>query len=301
MKSTVLYILTVLIWGSTWLAIEFQLGVVAVEISLIYRFSLAAILMWGFCLFKGLPMGFSIKNHSFFILLAACNFAFNYLVLYWAQNYLNSAMSSIAFSTLLIMNIINTRVFFGKPITARILCGALLGLAGITALFWQDIKTLDLASDAIVGLSLALGGTFLASLGNMTSVRNSLNNIGIMQGNAWGMLYASLLLMAFAFINDSTFTFDTQLPYVASLIYLSLFGTVIAFACYFVLLKDIGPEKASYVVVLFPVVAVALSMLFEGFVWHIHTALGFALVITGNVLVLTPLDKIQRLFKWVSA
>lgn len=297
MKSTALYILTVLIWGSTWLAIEFQLGVVAVEISLLYRFSLAAILMWGYCLYTSLPMGFSIKNHGFFILLAGCNFALNYLVLYWAQHYLNSAMSSIAFSTLLIMNIINSRIFFGKPITVRILCGATLGLAGITALFWQDIKTLDLASEAIIGLSLALGGTFLASLGNMTSVRNSMNNIGILQGNAWGMLYASLLLLSVAILNGSAFTFDTRLPYVTSLIYLSLFGTVIAFACYFALLKDIGPEKASYTVVLFPLVAVALSMLFEGFVWHAHTALGFVLVITGNVVVLTPMHRIRQVLR----
>lgn len=231
------------------------------------------------------------------MLLAACNFAFNYLLLYWAQHYLKSAMSSIAFSTLLIMNIINTRVFFGKPITLRIFCGAILGLAGITALFWQDVKTLDFASEAIIGLSLALGGTFLASLGNMTSLRNSLNNIGIMQGNAWGMFYASLLLFTVVLLRDSEFTFDSQFSYVASLIYLSLFGTVIAFACYFVLLKDIGPEKASYTVVLFPLVAVALSMVFEGFVWHIHTAIGFTLVLSGNVLVLTPLHKIQRLFK----
>lgn len=297
MRSTVLYVLTVLIWGSTWLAIEFQLGVVAPEISLFYRFALAAILIWSYCLFKRLPMYFSLKNHGFFMLLAACNFAFNYLLLYWAQHYLKSAMSSIAFSTLLIMNIINTRVFFGKPITLRIFCGAILGLAGITALFWQDVKTLDFASEAIIGLSLALGGTFLASLGNMTSLRNSLNNIGIMQGNAWGMFYASLLLLTVVLLRGSEFTFDNQFSYVASLIYLSLFGTVIAFACYFVLLKDIGPEKASYTVVLFPLVAVALSMVFEGFVWHIHTAIGFILVLTGNVLVLTPLHKIQRLFK----
>ena len=49
------------------------------------------------------------------------------------------------------------------------------------------------------------------------------------------------------------------MSYWLSLLYLSTFGTVIAFACYFVLLKNIGPEKASYVIVLFPLVAVVLS------------------------------------------
>ena len=153
MRSTVLYVTTVLIWGSTWLAIEYQLGVVAPEVSLVYRFSIAALLMWIYCLIKQLPMQFSIKNHFFFMTLACCNFGFNYLILYWAQNYLTSAMTSIAFSTLLIMNIINTRIFFGRPIAPRILIGATLGLVGIIALFWQDIKTLDFASEAIIGLA----------------------------------------------------------------------------------------------------------------------------------------------------
>jgi drug/metabolite transporter (DMT)-like permease len=297
MRSAVLYVLTVMIWGSTWLAIEFQLGVVAPEVSLVYRFSIAAILMWAYCLIKTLPMQFSGKNHGFFMALACCNFGFNYLILYWAQNYLTSAMTSIAFSTLLIMNIVNTRIFFGKPIAPRIFLGAALGLAGIVGLFWQDLKTLDFASEAIVGLVLSLGGTFVASLGNMTSVRNSKNNIGIMQGNAWGMLYGAIFLMAFALFNGSKFNLDTGLPYIASLLYLSIFGTVIAFACYFALLKDIGPEKASYSVVLFPVVAVTLSMMFEGFVWQTSTVIGFVLVLSGNVIVLTPIDKIRSLIR----
>jgi drug/metabolite transporter (DMT)-like permease len=295
MRSTVLYVLTVLIWGSTWLAIEYQLGMVAPEVSLVYRFSIAAFLMWAYCLIKKLPMYFSFKNHLFFMTLACCNFGFNYLILYWAQDYLTSAMTSIAFSTLLVMNIINTRIFFGNPIAPRIFIGATLGLAGIVGLFWQDVKTLDFASEAIIGLGLSLGGTFVASLGNMTSVRNSINKIGIMQGNAWGMLYGSLFLLSYTLINGSEFNLDMRFPYIASLLYLSIFGTVIAFACYFVLLKDIGPEKASYSVVLFPVVAVTLSMIFEGFVWQVSTVIGFVLVLTGNVIVLTPIDKIKLL------
>ena len=204
-------------------------------------------------------------------------------------------MTSIAFSTLLIMNIINTRLFFGKPIAPRTFIGATLGLAGIVGLFWQDVKTLDFASEAIIGLGMSLAGTLVASWGNMTSVRNSNNHIGVMQGNAWGMFYGALFLLIYVLINGTTFSFDNRFAYVASLLYLSVFGTVIAFACYFVLLKDIGPEKASYSVVLFPVVAVTLSMIFEGFVWQTSTVIGFVLVLTGNVIVLTPVNKIISL------
>ncbi|WP_158769886.1 DMT family transporter [Paraglaciecola sp. L1A13] len=296
MRSTVLYMITVLIWGSTWLAIEFQLGDIPAQVSLVYRFAIAAILMWAYCIFKRLDMRFVWSDHCFFLILAVCNFGGNYLILYWAQNYLTSAMASIAFSTLLLMNIINTRIFFGRVIAKRIYVGAGLGVIGLGALFWPDIKSLDFASDAMLGLGLALGGTFMASLGNMASVRNSACKIGVMQGNAWGMLYGALALICVVLFTGVEFKFSMKPSYVLSLIYLALFGTVIAFACYFVLLRDIGPEKASYSIVLFPFVAVALSTLYEGFEWHINTVLGFVLVIIGNAIVLTPMAQIRHWF-----
>ncbi|WP_404341575.1 DMT family transporter [Pseudoalteromonas mariniglutinosa] len=296
MKSAALYIVTVLIWGSTWLAIEFQLGYVAVEVSLFYRFAIAAALMWLFVLSKKLPMQYSGKDHGFFVLLALCNFGLNYLVLYWAQNYLSSAMASIAFSMLLLMNIINTRLFFGKPIAKRIYVGAVLGVFGIASLFWPQIKQFDLSNGALVGLLLALCGTFVASLGNMVSVRNSQREIGVLQGNAWGMLYSAVGLAAYVMLSDAEFTVSAPTSYWLSLFYLAIFGTVIAFACYFALLKNIGPERASYVIVLFPLVAVALSTLFEDFTWQANTFIGFSLVLMGNAIVLTPTQRINAFF-----
>ena len=296
MQSVLLYIMTVLIWGSTWLAIEFQLGTVNEIVSLCLRFSLAALCMWGYVLFKRMPMYFDLKTHGFFILLAMGNFGLNYLMLYYAQGYLNSAMASIAFSLLLIFNIINTRLFFGKPIAKRIYSGALFGVAGIVALFWHDLSQFDLSSDAIVGLGLALLGTLIASFGNMVSVRNSNKGIGVLQGNAWGMLYSSVLLAVFALLNGETFVINASWQYWSSLIYLAVFGTVIAFASYFSLLKNIGPERASYIIVLFPLVAVLLSTYFEGFTWQANTFVGFSLVLLGNAIVLTPFDKLKAHF-----
>lgn len=294
MRSAMLYLLTVLIWGSTWLAIEFQLGVVAPEVSLVYRFASAAMLMWVYCWLRKLDMKFSLADHSFFVMLACCNFGFNYLILYWAQAYLTSAMTSIAFSTLLLINILNTRIFFGKPIEPRVYIGATTGIVGIAALFWADIAELDWSSTAMTGLGLALAGTLVASFGNMASVRNSNKGVGVLQGNAWGMFYGTVLLTLYALFSGSEFTLDMRPSYLLSLAYLSLFGTVIAFACYFALLKDIGPEKASYAIVLFPVVAVILSTLFEGFEWHTHTVVGFVLVLLGNAIVLTPMQKVRK-------
>lgn len=298
MKNSVLYVVTVLIWGSTWLAIEFQLGVVAAEVSLTYRFALAALIMWVYCWVKKIPMGFSLKNHGFIVLLALGNFSINYLVLYWAQYHLTSAMTSIAFSTLLLMNIVNTRLFFGKAIAWRTYGGAVLGVLGIVALFWNEIKGMNLNSTGLMGLGLALAGTLIASLGNMVSVRNSNNEMNIFATNAWGMLYGTLVLAGFSGLNGAEWIFPLTGGYVLSLLYLSVFGSVIGFACYFMLLKNMGAEKASYLIVLFPVVAVILSGLFEGFEWSVNTFIGFVLVLLGNAMVLTKAEQLQKVISW---
>jgi drug/metabolite transporter (DMT)-like permease len=295
MQNILLYLVTVIIWGSTWFAIEFQLGEVAVEASLTYRFALSALLMWLFCWWRRLPMQFSWQNHLFIALLALLNFALNYLLIYQAQQHLTSAMTAIAFTTMLLMNIVNTRLFFGKPVAKRIYFGALMGIVGIVVLFYPDLDGLDLTNASLVGLLLVLGSALSASLGNMVSVRNSRAGLPIMQVNAWGMLYGSVALALMVWLSGTSFTFSTEPAYVISLLYLAVFGSVIAFATYFALLKGMGPEKASYVIVLFPLVAVVLSTLFEDFVWTSYTFSGFALVLLGNALVLTPFAKIKAL------
>ena len=300
MKNTLLYLVTVLIWGSTWFAIEFQLGEVAIEVSLAYRFILSAMLMWLFCWWRRLPMRFSAKDHGFIALLALFNFALNYLLIYQAQQYLSSAMTAIAFTTMLLMNIVNTRLFFGKPVAKRIYFGALMGIAGIVVLFYPDLDGLDFTNASLLGLVLVLGSALSASFGNMASVRNSRAGLPITQVNAWGMLYGAIGLSLLVALSGNSFTFSTSPAFIISLLYLAVFGSVIAFATYFALLKGMGPEKASYTIVLFPLVAVLLSTLFEDFVWTGYTFSGFALVLLGNALVLTPFDKIKALLKKTS-
>lgn len=297
MKNTLLYVVTVLVWGSTWLAIEFQLGEVPVEVSLVYRFAIAALIMWVYCVSSGISLRFARRDHFFIVLLALGNFSTNYLFMYLAQGYLTSAMASIAFSTILLMNIVNTRLFFGRKIAPRIYIGAIIGICGIATLFWDDLQGLDFSGQSAIGLGLVLVGTLIASLGNMTSVRNSNHGLNIFAVNAWGMLYGTIALIVYANIQGSEFIFSYQTSYIASLLFLSVFGTVIAFGCYFILLRDLGPEKATYLMVLFPIVAVGLSSVFEGFILSQNILAGFGLVLLGNLIVLTTPDKLRKLLR----
>ncbi len=293
MKNTFLYICTVLIWGTTWIAIEYQVDEAAIEVSLLYRFSFATIIMLVYCLWRNLSLCFSFKDHIYILLLAILNFSINYLILYEAQKYLNSAMTSIAFSTLLVINIINTRLFFGTEIKPKVYIGAFIGLIGIVMLFYPTISSQNYDQSAIAGLVLALVGTVVASLGNMVSVRNSRKGLPILTVNAWAMVYGTLIMALIIWFLDIDLTLPSATSYWLALSYVSIFGTVIAFASYFMLMNNIGPEKASYVIVLFPVVAIIVSIFVENFQITGYVIGGFLMVALGNLLVLTPCGKLH--------
>jgi drug/metabolite transporter (DMT)-like permease len=298
MNNTFLYLITVLIWGSTWIAINYQLGDVAPEASVTYRFALAAFILFVFAKLKSLPMLFSLRQHGLFAAFGICLFGLNYLLLYSAQLYINSALTCIAFSTLMLMNIINARIFFNTKITKRVYVGGTFGLLGIMTLFWPQLTDVKLGIATLSGLGLCLIGTFSASMGNMISIKNQKNNVPIVQANAWGMLYGAIFTCLSVIVQGKQFTFSFEPAYLSSLVYLSLFGSVIAFGCYLSLMTRIGPHKTSYANIIFPAIAVLISTVVEGFLWNEFTVIGLSLVLLGNVVVLTKINTLLRFFNF---
>ena len=286
MSNGLLYLITVLVWGSTWLAIEFQLGTVAPEVSIVYRYAGASLLLFAWSRFRGLRLSFSPRDHAWFALLGAFLFGLNYILAYRAQVYITSALTAIAFSTLVWMNIINARLFFGVRAGRRVLFGALLGVAGIFTLFAPQISDVTFTDTVFFGSFLAVMGAVVASFGNMASQGAQRKGLPIIQSNAWGMFYGTLLTAGVAFVQGHEFTFDWSVAYVVSLLYLTVFGSIVAFGAYLTLLGRIGAHKAGYAMVMFPVVALVLSMLFEGLEMDATIVLGTLLVLAGNVFVL---------------
>ena len=194
MNNTLLYVITVLIWGTTWIAINYQLGDVPPEASIVYRFGLAAILLFAYCRFKKLSLAFNRKQHLQFLFFGLMLFGCNYYFLYSAQQHINSALTSIAFSMIMFFNVINARIWFQTKITRQTYLGAFLGLMGIVVLFWPQINDTELGTETLLGLSLCFVGTLFASTGNMVSMKNKLMNLPMMQANAWGMFYGSIFM-----------------------------------------------------------------------------------------------------------
>jgi len=295
MTNTVLYFTTVLIWGSTWLAIKYQLGVVDVEVSIAYRFGLASVVLLLFCLLTKKSLRFDLRSHAWMALLGLCLFSGNYMFMYIATGHITTGLVSVGFCSMVVMNIILSKIFFSTDISNRVLVGATLGMFGIAMVFWPEIQNFDLADKGAYGLLLVMVGTLFASFGNMVSSRNQKSGMPVMQANAWGMAYGAIFMALFALFNGQEFNFDPSFDYIWSLAYLAIFGSVIAFGCYLTLLGNIGPEKAVYSIVLFPLVALSLSTVFENYHWPIEAVVGVPLVLWGNVLVLTKPGTIRRL------
>lgn len=285
-NNTLLYLVTVLIWGSTWLAIEFQLGRVAPEVSVFYRYVLAALILFGWCRVRGLRLAFDRHAHARFLLLGLLLFCLNYILTYYAQEHITSALSAIAFSTMLWMNILNARIFFGVRSGLRVILGSMLGVGGIVILFLPQVADLSLNDATLFGAGLCVLGAFVASLGNMVSQSAQKQGLPIIQSNAWGMFYGASLTGAIAVAQGRTFDFDWSPGYVISLAYLAVFGSIAAFGAYLTLLGRIGAHRAGYAVVMFPVVALLLSFAFEGLEPSLNVFAGVLLVMAGNVVVL---------------
>jgi drug/metabolite transporter (DMT)-like permease len=284
--SLTLYLTTVLIWGSTFFAIRFQLGGVAEEVSVVYRFTLAALIILAYCAARGRRLRFSAPEHGWMALQGLLLFGANYLLVYLATSLLTSGLVALLFSSIIVMNIVLAALLFRRRIEPPVVAGALLGLGGIGLVFWPELVLLDPSADALRGMALALLGTLVASFGNMVSLRNQGAGLPVVQSNGYGMAYGALLMALWAAGRELPFAFDLSAGYLLSLAYLALFGSVLAFGSYLTLLGRIGPGRAAYAMVLFPLVALLLSTLFEEYHWSATAFAGMLLVVVGNVLAL---------------
>jgi len=276
----------VLIWGTTWFAILFQLGEVDPLISIIYRFAIAAIILMVYCILTRRSLRLPLKDHLFMVLLGSFLFFINYWLFYVAELHLASGLVAVVFSTMVIWNILFGALFIGTPVRSNVVLGAFLGLIGITLVFWPELAAFELSDKGMLGLLLSLAATISASLGNITSARNQMEGIPVVQANAWGMTYGTALMIVVALLTGKEFTFLVTVPYIVSLFYLALFGSVFAFGMYLTLIGRIGADRAAYTALLFPIVALVLSMAFEGYRGSAGALLGVGLILVGNFLVL---------------
>ena len=266
--------------------VKFQLGVVSPAASVLYRIAIASLLMFGWAAIRRLPLRFSIHEHLFMALQGALIFSTNFYLFYLATAYLTTGLISVVFSTASALTLLFSALVKWRLPPPQVILGVALGMLGISVIFWPEVKGIASHSGAGFGLLLSIGGTLSFSLGSIVAVRNQKAGLPIQTSTAWAMLYGVILLSIYAIGGGKSFKFDPQLPYVASLLYLSIISSVFAFVSYFTLLGRISAERATYATVLFPIVALSISTLFEGYHWTVVAVAGVVLTLAGNVFVL---------------
>lgn len=284
--NALLFVLTVLIWGSTWIAVSFQVGPVPVLVSVFYRFGAAAvILLAGLALCGHLRLP-ARRDWPWIGAQALCLFSLNFICFYAAAVYLTSGLLSVIFSLATILNAINARIFFGERIAARAMLAGLLGVSGLVLLLEPETGAAQPAGMAW-GIALAGLGTMLFSLGNMVSRRNSAAGITPLQANGWGMACGAGVLLALIAATGTPVVAPAEGRYLWALLYLAVIGSVIGFTTYLMLVARIGSGRAAYATVLFPIVALALSTAYEGYAWNWQAGLGLGLALLGNLVMFT--------------
>lgn len=280
-----LYLLTVLIWGTTWIALKLQLGVVAIPVSIVYRFALAGLILFAVLLLTRKLQAMNRRGHRLCLAQGVCLFCVNFICFLSASQWIASGLIAVVFSTATLWNALNARLFFGQKIAANVLGGGALGLAGLGLLFWPELSHHAASRETLYGLGLALLGTLCFSAGNLLSSMQQKAGLKPMTTNAWGMMYGAGMLAVFCVLAGVPFTLDWSTRYIGSLLYLVVPGSVIAFTAYLTLVGRMGPERAAYCTVLFPLVALNVSAAVEGYQWTPPALLGLVAVMTGNVLV----------------
>ena len=280
-----LYLLTVLIWGTTWIALKLQLGEVAIAASIAYRFALAAAVLFAILLLSGRLQTVDKRGQLICLAQGLCLFCLNFLCFYSASRWIPSGLVAVIFSTATLWNALNARLFFKQQIAVNVLAGGALGLGGLALLFWPQLAGQEASRETLLGIGLALIGTLCFSAGNLLSSLQQKAGLKPLTTNAWGMLYGALMLVTICLVTGTPFGFEWNTRYVGTLLYLAIPGSVIGFTAYLTLVGRLGPERAAYCTVLFPVVALNISVFVEGYQWTAPALCGLLLVMLGNVLV----------------
>lgn len=279
-----LFLIPALIWGSTWFVITFQLGHVDPLVSVSYRFLLGGVILLGYARWAKLNLHFTFGQHLRALQQGVLLFGTNYWFVYLAEQTLTSGLVAVAFSTLIFFNIGFGAIFLKARVSGRVVIGAILGLTGTILIYRTEFINYKSSDEFTLALIYCVGSIVFASLGNITSAANQGKKMPVIQTSAFGMIYGALAMELIALIAGKSFTIDWSVTYLASLFYLALFGSVIAFTAYLTLIGRVGAGQAAYAIVIVPVVAITISALFENYKLDLFAIIGIVTLVAGNII-----------------
>jgi drug/metabolite transporter (DMT)-like permease len=281
------FLLITVIWGSTWLVIRDQLGTVPGPWSVVYRFVIAAAAMFVLALVRGDSLRIGREGHMLALLFGIPQFCLNFNLVYAAEHYITSGLVAVVFALLLVPNSALGWLFLKHKMTGRFLLGSAIAMAGVALLFVQELRHSEVApASVLLGIGLTLLAVLAASVSNVMQASERLRHRPVAAMLAWGMFYGLLVNFACAWALHGAPVFESRPGYWFGLLYLGLFASALAFTIYFRLIRLIGPARSAYSSLLVPVIAMALSTVFEGYRWSALAAAGGVLALLGLAIAL---------------
>ena len=277
-----------LIWGSTWIVIRDQIGLVPAAWSVSYRFLIAGAAMAAYAAWRGDTLRLDGRGLRFAALVGVAQFVLNFNFVYRAEGHITSGLVAVVFALLLVPNALFARVFLGQKLGRQLLAGSAVAVAGIALLFIHEVRSDPNGPGAsLTGIALTLCALLSASTANVLQATPTAKAYPIASVLAVGMLLGGVLDAAYAWTASGPPTVEWRWGYLLGILYLALAASAVAFTLYFRVIQTIGPAKAAYSGVIVPVIAMLLSTLFEGYRWSPLAAAGAGLAGVGLVIALT--------------
>jgi drug/metabolite transporter (DMT)-like permease len=286
LKNWQLFAICVLTWGTTWYAITFQIGQTAPEIGVAYRFALAGSVVLAMCAARGIRLRFSLRDHALLALQGSFMYGVSYICVYHAEKHIVSGLVAVGYSASPLVTGLGAHGLFGLRVTRRFVLGGLLGLGGVALMFWHQFGDTAGNPDATLGAAFVVGAVLLSAVGSLAASRNRQHGLPFWPALGFGMLYGSVVVACIALLQGQSFAAPDVLSWWLALFYLALAGSVLTFACFLTLQERIGPGPTGAVGVMTPLLALLVSMAFEGFHPDVLTLSGAVLAVAGNVLML---------------
>lgn len=277
-----------LIWGSTWLVIADQLGVVPPSWSVAYRFLSGALAMLAVAAWRRVPLRLDARGWGFAAMLGLAQFCLNFNFVYRAEAHITSGLVAVIFALLVIPNAILGRIFLDQRMGTQFWLGSLVSMAGVGLLMLHELRA-DASADGATLLGFVLVGCAVlsASVANVMQATETARAYPMATMLGWGMLLGVLFNALYALATVGAPVIEWRWSYLAGTLYLGIAGSAIAFTLYFGVIRVIGPAKAAYSGVAVPIIAMLLSTLFEGYRWSLLAGGGALLAMAGLVWALS--------------
>ena len=279
------FALVTLIWGSTWIVIKGQLGVVPPSWSVTYRFAVAGAAMFAFAVIRRERLWMEPRAMAFAAALGIAQFAFNFNFVYRAEQHITSGLVAVLFALLIVPNTLLGRLFLKTPLERRFLAGAGIAIIGVGLMILHEYRVAALgAGEVIVGTLLTLAGVMSASTANVMQGTGIARAQSMIVMIAWAMLFGTLIDASYAWITTGPPVIEATAPYLGGVLYLGIVASAVTFPLYFNVIRAVGPGQAAWSSVLIPIIAMGFSTVFEGYRWAPLSIAGGVVALVGLVI-----------------